>query len=146
MIIRKQWFTPGIIALASIGLLAPAAVLAQHGPGGQHGPASAQHQGQGRHMPGAQQTGAYDTNTEGAFKGTVEEVRTGAHTMGSARMAALERQLTLKTDTGTVEVRLGPPTFLNEKNVAIAKGDTAWALRDTSGQPLWSTTPHDQHK
>lgn len=87
-------------------------------------------------------------------------------------MAGLERQLALKTDTGTVEVRLGPPTFLTEQKVEIAKGDTievigsrvtigesqvvlareirkgdaAWTLRDNGGQPLWTTAPHGQHK
>jgi hypothetical protein len=71
--------------------------------------------------------------------------------------------LTLKTKTETLEVHLGPTAFLNEKNVAIAKGDTlvitgsrvtvdnekafiakevkkgdnTWTLRDAAGLPMW---------
>jgi hypothetical protein len=71
--------------------------------------------------------------------------------------------LTLKTKTETLDVHLGPPAFLNEKKVAIDKGDTlvitgsritvdgedvfiakevkkgdsTWTLRDAAGLPLW---------
>jgi hypothetical protein len=71
--------------------------------------------------------------------------------------------LTLKTSTETLEVHLGPTAFLNEKKVAIAKGemvlitgsrvtvdgdrvfiakevkkgDSSWTLRDAAGLPLW---------
>jgi hypothetical protein len=71
--------------------------------------------------------------------------------------------LTLKTDSATLEVHLGPTSFLKEKKVAIAKGDTlvitgsrvavdgeavfmakevkkgdsTWTLRDAAGLPLW---------
>jgi hypothetical protein len=70
--------------------------------------------------------------------------------------------ITLKTRTDTLEVHLGPTAFLNEKNVAISKGDTlvigsrvavdaepvfiakevkkgdsVWTLRDGAGLPFW---------
>ena len=69
----------------------------------------------------------------------------------------------MKTSAETLEVHLGPTVFLNEKKVAIAKGDTlvvggsrvtvdnervfiakdvtkgdaVWTLRDAAGLPLW---------
>jgi hypothetical protein len=71
--------------------------------------------------------------------------------------------ITLKTSADTLDVHLGPTAFLNEKKVAIAKGDTlmvvgcrvavddervfiakevkksdsVWTLRDAAGLPLW---------
>lgn len=71
--------------------------------------------------------------------------------------------LTLKTSTETLEVHLGPPVFLSEQKVIVAKGDTleivgsrvtvdddrvfiaksvkkgsnVWSLRDPAGMPLW---------
>jgi hypothetical protein len=71
--------------------------------------------------------------------------------------------ITLKTSAETLEVHLGPTAFLNEKKVAIARGDTlvvlgsrvavdgervfiakevkkgdsVWTLRDATGLPLW---------
>jgi hypothetical protein len=93
--------------MASIGLFAQSAALAQHGAGGQHGSTSVQRpQGPGRHMPGAEQTAVYDTKAEATFKGAVEDVKAGAHTMGPARMAGSDRQLVLKTETGAFDVRL----------------------------------------
>jgi hypothetical protein len=73
-------------------------------------------------------------------------------------------QLLLRTETGTIEMKLGPSAFLTEKQVKIQKGDalevtgsrvtfgeshvvlareirkgdTMWTLRDAPGQPLWS--------
>ena len=69
----------------------------------------------------------------------------------------------MKTSAETLEVHLGPTAFLNEKKLAIAKGDTleiigsrvtvdgdrvfiakavkkgdsTWTLRDATGLPLW---------
>lgn len=155
--------------LSSIGLVAPAA-LAQHGPGGQHG-AGAATQHQQATGPHAMQLPTYDTKTEATLKGTVENVTTAGRSMGRGGMAMQERQFTLKTDTGTIEVRLGPPDFVTEQKVQIAKGDTvevigshvtagesevllarevrkgdaSWTLRDAAGQPLWAATQHGKH-
>lgn len=168
----KHWFTASIVALASVGLFAPSAVLAQHGTGGQHASGSVQGQhGPGRHMPGAE-AATYDAKTEATFKGTVEEVNAGRPVKGPARMTPAEQQIVLKTDAGTIDVRLAPRAFLTEKGVEIAKGDaievvgskgtagesqvvlarevrkgdTVWSLRDANGQPLWTAAAHDQHK
>lgn len=157
--IRKIWFTVGVVIMLSLGVFLPATVFAQHGPG-RHGPASAP---------------AYDTKSEATFTGTVADVKTGGrgplgwllrvHTLGLAHNGVQEKRLFLKTDTDTVEIQLGPTAFLNEKKVEIRKGDTlevigsrvtigesqvvlareirkgddAWMLRDAAGQPLWSS-------
>jgi hypothetical protein len=70
----------------------------------------------------------------------------------------------LKTESGVIEVHLGPSPFLKEKHVEIAKGDavevvgsrlkmgetdailareirkgeTSWSFRDANGGPLWA--------
>lgn len=88
------------------------------------------------------------------------------HTLGLGHMGAPEKRLLLKTDTETVEIQLGPTALLTEKKVEIREGDTlevtgsritigephvvlareirkadnAWALRDATGQPLWSAS------
>lgn len=118
---------------------------------------------------------AYDTKSEATFKGTVADVKTTGrsalywlfriHTLGQGQTGVQEKQLLLKTDTGTVQIQLGPTAFLTEKNVEIRKGDIlevtgsrvtigesqvvlareirngddTWALRDATGQPLWSS-------
>jgi hypothetical protein len=139
----------------------PSTVVAQHGPG-RHG-----------RGPGGHDGPAYDAKTEATFKGTVADVKTGRsalhrliqiHTLGQVQTGVQEKQVLLNTDTGTVEIELGPTTFLNAKKVEIRKGDTlevtgsrvaigeshvvlareirngdtAWTLRDATGQPLWS--------
>lgn len=71
------------------------------------------------------------------------------HTLGVGHRSP-ERQLLLKTDGGTVQIHLGPTSFLTANNVAIEKGDTlevtgrevrkadsTWTLRDATGHPLW---------
>jgi len=158
--IRKRWFAVGAIALSSIGVVVPSTVLAQHGPG-RHGPG-----------PGLHARPAYDAKSEATFKGVVVEVKTGRsaldrliqiHTLGQGQTAVQEKQLLLKTDTGTLEIELGPTAFLDDKKVEIRKGDTlevigsrvtsgeahlvlareirkgnnVWLLRDATGQPLW---------
>lgn len=158
----KHGFT-ALIVLSSIGLIAPAA-LAQHGAGGQHGAGSA-----AQHQPQTMQAPAYDTKMEATLRGTVGKVTTTGHSMGPG-MGMQERQFALKTDTGTIDVRLGPPEFLTEQNVQIAQGDTvevigshvtvgkldvllarevrkgdaSWRLRDATGRPLWAAG-HGQH-
>jgi hypothetical protein len=124
----------------------------------------AQMPGRGRGMPAM-----YDTKSETTIKGTVENVQTmtgagnrGAH--GMAGMAGMGTHLTVKTDTETFDVRLGPASYLEEKKIALAKGDAVeilgskvtmggqtviiarqvtkgdnvWIFRDESGRPLWS--------
>lgn len=165
---KKHWLA-GTVVLSSIGLIAPVA-FAQHGSGGQHGAGAAQHkQAAGPH---AMQAPHYDTSTEATLKGTVEDVTTTGRTMGRGGMSMQERQFALKTDTGRINVRLGPPDFVTEKKVQIANGDVvevigsrvtvgesqvllarevrkggaSWTLRDTSGEPLWATAQHGKHK
>jgi hypothetical protein len=148
MIIKKRGL--GVMTLLPLGVLLPATGYAQRAP-------------------------AYDTTTEATFKGTVTEVKThrpGAswfariHTLGLAHTGAQEQQLLLKTDTGTVEIHLGPTEFLTAKKVEIGKhdtlavrgsrimlgespvvlarevrkGDSTWTLRDSTGRPLWSSS------
>lgn len=111
--------------------------------------------------PGA--PGMYDVKTEATVKGTVEAVETVTG-MGGGRQAMGGMHLTLKTDTETLQVHVGPTAYLTEKGVTLAKGDTlevlgsrvtmgggpvviarqitkgdqTWTLRDASGRPLWS--------
>jgi hypothetical protein len=151
-----------IAALSSIGVFVPSTVVAQHGPG-RHG-----------RGPGGHDGPAYDAKSEATFKGTVADVKTGRsaldrliqiHTLGQGQRGVQEKQVLLKTDTGTVEIELGPAAFLNAKKLEIRKGDSlevtgsrvaigeshvvlareirkrdrAWTLRDATGQPLWSS-------
>jgi hypothetical protein len=163
MIIKNGWFAG--ITLSSLGVFAPSTVFAQHGPD-RHGPDSVQRRHEGP---------AYDTTSEATFKGTVADVKTGRsalywlsriHTLGLGHTGVQEKQLLLRTDTGTVEIHLGPTAFLTEKKVEIREGDTlevsgsrvtigesqvvlareirkgdsTWTLRDATGQPLWSSS------
>jgi hypothetical protein len=112
--------------------------------------------------PGA--PGTYDVKTEVAVKGTVEAVETVTGMGGRGRHAMGGMHLTLKTDTETLQVHVGPIAYLTEKGVALAKGDAlevvgsrvtmgggpvviarqikkgdqTWTFRDASGRPLWS--------
>ena len=106
----------------------------------------------------------YDLATEATVTGTVESVEQIAGPGGGRGRRGLGgTHITLKTTTETLAVHLGPTAFLNEKKVAIAKGDTlvvvgsgvtvddervfiakevkkgdsAWTLRDAAGLPLW---------
>jgi hypothetical protein len=116
-----------------------------------------------------QQTPMYDTKTETTLKGTVEEVKTTTGTMrgrGRMGMPGMDMEGThvmLKTGSETIEVHLGPSSFMKEKSIEIAKGDAvevvgsrvkvgesdaliareirkgeaSWTLRDADGRPLW---------
>ena len=79
--------------------------------------------------------------------------------------AAPDTRITLRVDTATLHVVLGPAAFLAGSNVQLRNGDTlevigsraqiadspvilarevrrgeqAWSFRDASGQPLWSS-------
>jgi hypothetical protein len=106
----------------------------------------------------------YDPATEATVTGTVESVeQIPGPGGGRGRRGLGGTHLAFKTSTEALEVHLGPTTFLDEKNVAIAKGDTlvitgsritvdgdrvfiakevkkgdsTWTLRDTAGLPLW---------
>jgi hypothetical protein len=109
-------------------------------------------------------SGMYDVKTEVTLRGTVEAVETVTGMMARGRHATGGMHLTLKTDTETLQVHLGPIAYLAEKGVAVAKGDTlavvgsrvamdggpvviarqitkgdrTWTFRDASGRPLWS--------
>ena len=158
--IKKISSAVGVVTLSSLGVFLPSTLLAQHGPG-RHGP---------RPAP------VYDPKSEATFTGTVADVKTGRsalrslariHTLGLGQKGVQEKRLFLRTDTGRVEVQLGPTAFLTEKKVEIRKGDTlevtgsrvpvggshvvlareirkgdnTWVLRDAKGQPLWSSVP-----
>jgi hypothetical protein len=109
-----------VIALVSAIFLFPALVFAQMSGG----------MGQGMRM----QMPKYDPSTVVTVKGTVEEVQTGmmrsgqmggmmqSGQMGQGRMGGPLR-LTLKTDTGSFNVLVGPARFVKEKNFTFAKGD-----------------------
>jgi hypothetical protein len=121
-------------------------------------PLLAQPQGRGQESP------RYDVSTEATVTGTVESVdQISDPGTGRGRRGLGGTHITLKTSAETLDVHLGPTAFLNEKKVAIAKGDTlvivgsrvtvdgdrvfiakevkkgdsAWTLRDVTGLPLW---------
>ena len=131
--------------IATLALLAAAPLLAQP-------------QGRGDGSP------RYDLATEATVMGTVESVEQIANSGGGRGRRGLGgTHITLKTSADTLEVHVGPTAFLNEKKVAIAKGDTlvvvgsritvddervfiarevkkgdsVWTLRDAAGLPLW---------
>ncbi len=100
----------------------------------------------------------YDPATETTFKGTVDAVTQGA------RGQMIGTHLTVKAGEETLEVMLGPSTFIASKGFSFAKGDAlevtgskvtmgamefviarevvkdgkALTLRDKSGTPQWS--------
>jgi hypothetical protein len=63
--------------------------------------------------------GLYDSSTEITVRGVVEEVQNSAY---PGQWAGTH--VSLKTDKGTYDVRLGPTPFLSQNNFSIAKGDT----------------------
>jgi hypothetical protein len=121
-------------------------------------PLLAQPQGRGQGSP------RYDLATEATATGTVESIEqiTGP-AGGRGRRGLGGTHMTLKTSGETLEVHLGPTVFLNDKKVAITKGDTlvvvgsrvtvddervfiakevkkgdsVWTPRDGAGLPLW---------
>lgn len=162
--IRKTWVTVGVVALSALGVFVPSTVFAQHGSG-THGPGSVQQQ-QGPAYDTKSEATFHGTIADvktgrSALYGFLFRI----HTLGLGQMGAEEKQLLLKTGTETIEIQLGPSAFLTENKVEIGKGDTlevtgsrvtigesqvvlareirkadnAWALRDATGQPLWSS-------
>ena len=111
----------------------------------------------------------YDSKTEMNVAGTVEKVTTGSDTAGISAHACCPEMgpggthFLLKTEKETIEVLLGPSSFLKEHKIEIVKGDTveavgsrvtiagspaliareirkgetSVALRDATGRPLW---------
>ena len=101
----------------------------------------------------------YDPKTETTLKGTVTDVAQQAGKRGWNGT-----HLTLKTETGSYDVHLGPTQFLAQQGFAFAKGDTlaivaskvsyqggdayvarqvtkgdkVLTLRDAQGIPAWS--------
>lgn len=99
----------------------------------------------------------YDPSTEATITGTIEEIQT------LDTMCQSGTHLTVKTDTGTTEVALGPTKFLADQKLELKKGDQvqivgakastrrgemflarqitsggkAVTLRDDNGMPSW---------
>jgi hypothetical protein len=138
----KRISFPGILLIAiAISTLSIASALAQSGMG----------QGAGR---------MYNPATETTVKGAVEEVRQ----VSGPRGGPGGTHLILKTDKETLEVRLGPTTFLEKEKFTFARGDQievtgskvkiggadaliarevkkdgkTLTLRDAQGVPAWS--------
>jgi hypothetical protein len=101
----------------------------------------------------------YDPATEVTLDATVEEVK-----QQTGRRGATGTHLIVKTDSGMLEVHVGPSSFLASKNISfvkgdriritgskvtregaealiareIKKGDSRLVLRDAKGFPVWS--------
>jgi hypothetical protein len=140
---RFLGFLEFLVLIAALTVAVP--LLAQPPAGGGSGP-------------------RYDLATEATVRGTVESVEQIAGPGGGrGRQGLGGTHITLKTITETLDVHLGPTAFLNEKKIAVAKGDTltivgsrvtvdgdpvfiarevtkgdtVWGLRDAAGLPLW---------
>jgi hypothetical protein len=138
---KRMSFLRVLMIAAAILTLAAVSALAQGGRG----------QGAGR---------MYNPATETTIKGTIEEVKQISGPRGGPGGA----HLILKTDKETLEVRLGPTTFLEKEKFTFAKGDQievtgskvkiegadaliarevkkggkTLTLRDAQGVPAWS--------
>lgn len=141
----------------------PSLVFAQHGPGGHAGAS-------GPPYDAMSQAIFKGTVADVKSGGSALYWITQIHTMGQGHRGAKEKQLLLKTDCDTVRIQLAPTTFLDEHNVEIRKGDVlavigsritigessvvlareirkgnkTWALRDATGQPLWSSVQTEE--
>lgn len=107
----------------------------------------------------------YDLSTETTVNGTVESVdQVTGPGGGRGRRGLGGTHIALRTGAAAIEVHLGPTAFMNEKKVAVAKGDvleilgsrvtiddepvflakevkkgdSVWTLRDAAGLPLWA--------
>lgn len=104
----------------------------------------------------------YDTSTEVTLRGTVETVKQVEDVMGGRSLTGTH--IILKTAQETVEVHLGPTTFINEQKLTLSAGDAVEivgsrvkvsgadamiareirkgtqtvTLRDDKGMPKWS--------
>ena len=148
------------LALSALGLLLPSTTFAQHGPA-RHGPSSVGEPAYDLANEATFKGTVTDVKSGRSLWGRLFRV----HTLGLGHKRVQERQLLLKTGTDVVRIHLGPTAFLNEKKVEIKrgdtlevtgsgvtvgkehvvlareirKGDTSWALRDATGQPLWNS-------
>lgn len=117
-----------VLMVSPISVLIPATVWAAQVPATQE-PRPVPPQDR----PSAQEGPAYDPSTEATFTGTVARIRTGGpgrlgwlmrvHTLGLGHGGTRDTQLLVNTDQGTVEIHLGPTTFVKERRVEINKGD-----------------------
>ncbi len=106
-------------------------------------------------------TPRYDSSTETNIKGTVEDV---PHPQYSSRRGTAGIHLMVKTETGTIEVHLGPSSYVTQQGFSFAKGDAVevvgskvtidgaeaiiarevvkdgktLTLRDKTGRPKWA--------
>ena len=113
--------------------------------------------------PAGRRSPMYDPKTETTITGTVESVDTVSPPAGQGRRSLGGTHLMVQTGTESIEVHLGPTTYLSEHKISVAKGDTVeilgsrvtidgeavvlarqikkgddtWTLRDPSGRPLW---------
>ena len=153
--INNRWFA--VLALSPLTVLVPSMVHAQHG------------RDRHRADPAYDTTSeaAFKGNVADITTGRSRlHWVSRIHTLGLGDSGVQETELLLKTETETVEVHLGPTAFLAERKVEIRKGDTldvtgsrisigesqvvlareirkgdnAWTLRDSTGQPLWSSS------
>jgi hypothetical protein len=90
-----------MLSVAGTAVLLAASIAAAQGPGGR-----------GMGMPN------YDKTTEVTVTGTVEAVVPQHNHMGG-----MGTHLTFKTETGPLDVHLGPANWLSEKKFEFAKGD-----------------------
>lgn len=119
--------------------------------------------GQGARM----RTSNYDPNTEARVEGTVQEVTEVSPPAAQGRRSLGGTHVALKTATEVLSVHLGPTTYMKEKKVDLApgqtivvlgsrvtvdgeavviarevtRGSTVWTLRDAAGRPAWSGGP-----
>ena len=133
-----------LLGLALVLSLSSISLSAQRGMG----------QGQGRRI--------YDPTTEVIIQGTVEEVK--AESCSTCGWSQTGTHLSVKTESETLDVRIGPTRFLKSNNFSFAKGDKVeiigskvrindvdaimarqvkrgdktLTLRDTQGFPAWA--------
>jgi hypothetical protein len=107
----------------------------------------------------------YDTATEVTVRGAVQEVKQVTGGMGMRNVAGTH--VVLKTDQETIEIHLGPSTFIADQKLVlqngdvvevigsrvtiagagailareIRKGEQTVTLRDAQGVPAWSRGP-----
>jgi hypothetical protein len=170
-VIGWGWPTLGVLALSAAGVCVPTIGLAQHGPGRHGLGTSQQEHGTATHAgpvydPTSEVTFQGVVEDVKSGRSVLSRVL-GIHTFGVGPKGMHEKVLLLKTGTETIAIRLAPTAFLKEQRVEIGEGDTlevigsrvamgdahvvlareirkgdsAWTLRDSAGQPLWASSP-----
>jgi hypothetical protein len=74
-----------------------------------------------RRMGGPNGFPRYDPKTETTVKGTVEDVKESPSPGGGMRTGL---HVTLKTDTGSMDIHLGPADYWKKNGLELAKGDS----------------------